>query len=443
MKRVLFVSYVFPPMAAVGGRRVVDFCKYLPRHGWEPVVLTVKGGTNASWDESQLKKIPDTKIYRSATFEPLLKDAAKGARPQKVYRPETGPVNTAMPTERLTPWKKFKKAVRTFLRVPDENNFWVPMGIRTGMKAIRHERIDAIVSSSPPVSAHLLASILSRLSGKPHIADFRDLWTLNHTYQYRGFSERLKRYDAFWERWMLKHAAGVTVATTGFERQMKGHLGGLIADRVSTITNGFDYEEIDSEQEFPPTPGDKFRILYTGSLYSDFNPVFFLESVAQWLEDRGVDSNTIGIDFYGHCEYDYTDWLKSLGLGETVRFHGFRPQAELATAFQQADCLLLLLSFKPQHSNVIPAKLFEYLAAPPPILALAPQGTTADLIGRHEGGVVITEPEKERMFAILDELYQAWQHKPATIRKYRYIRDIDRNHLAGSLAGELDRVTAV
>ena len=346
MKRVMFVSYAFPPMAAVGGRRIVDFCKYLPRFGWETVVLTVKGGQNASWDETQLQKIPNTRIYRTPIFEPLMHRGGPSAATRKVYPGETDRARTSQPPERASILRRLKMGMKSLLRIPDEILFWVPMGVWTGLRAIREQDVSVIVSSSPPNSGHVLASLLARLSGRPHIADFRDLWTLNHTYQYRGYSPAMQKYDAIWERQVLKRAARIVTASSGFTRQMSTHLDGSLADRLVTITNGFDYEEVDLDQESPQTDRSKMRFLYTGSLYSDFSPVFFLECLAEWIKRDSIDPATVGVDFYGHCEYDYSDWLAGLGLQDVVIFHGFKPHAELLSTFEQADHVLLLLSFK-------------------------------------------------------------------------------------------------
>ncbi len=442
MKRVMFVSYAFPPMAAVGGRRIVDFCKYLPRFGWETVVLTIKNGLNASFDEAQLDKIPDTRIYRTSIYEPLLRGNEPSATPSRVYTGETDPSNAGSHSERPSMMRRLKGSVKSVLRIPDENLFWVPMGLPTGLRAIREQNVSVIVSSSPPNSGHVLGSLLGRISGRPHIADFRDLWTLNHTYQYRGYSNAMKKYDAAWERQVLKRAARIVTASPGFTQQMTPHMDGSLADKLVTITNGFDYEDVDLDTELPATDGARMRLLYTGSLYSDFSPVFFLECLAEWIKRDKIDPKTVGVDFYGHCDYDYSEWLAGLGLKDVAIFHGFKPRAELKSAFERADHVLLLLSFKAQHANVIPAKLFEYLASPARLVALAPEGTTSNLIHRHQAGEVLCQPDRGKMIEILDRLYGQWKNQPDTPRKYSYIEDIDRMHLAKRLAVELDGVTA-
>ena len=428
-------------MAAVGGRRIVDFCRYLPKFGWEPVVLTVKGGHNSAWDEAPLQKAPDTIIYRSPIYLPLLQKNTGKPRPKAKYAGVTVETQSEARPEPSSPLRKLRRFAASMVRIPDEINCWIPLGLATGLRAVRREKVSAIVSSSPPASAHILASLMSRISGCPHVVDFRDLWTLNHTYVYRGHPPSVKKLDAALERWVLNRAEGIITASPGFETQMRSHLGGSLADRLVTITNGFDYAEIDRDREIVTSDRTRLRILYTGSLYSDFNPVFFFECLAEWLKDSRIDPATIQVDFYGNSEYDYSDFLGKLGLGQVVVFHGFVPHADLLPIVEQADYLLLLLSFKRQHAPVIPAKLFEYLAAPARILALTPEGTTADLIAKYKAGEVLCEPDRPKMISILDRIYRQWCDTKAASRKYRYIREIDREYLAERLARELNRIT--
>ena len=442
MKKVLIVSYDFPPMAAVGGQRVLNFCKFLPRFGWTPVVLTVKGGVNTSWDETPLKKIPETIIYRSATFEPMAWWELRHHGPRPTFKPKNENDKSGSAPPKLSLLGRLKRFIRLMLSVPDAGIFWVPLGLWKGLRAIRREKVSVIISSSPPVSAHILASLLARLTGLPHLVDFRDLWTLNHNYDQRGYPEYIRKYDASWERRVLRKAAGVMTASPGFTRQMQNHLGGMLQDKTVTITNGFDYEEIDLNREFPSMDKEKMRFLYTGTLYSYFNPVFFLESLPLWIKDAGIDRRTLQVDFYGNYDYDYTLWLKELELEGIVFFHGFIPRDQLLPIYHQADYLLLLLGFREQNRNVIPAKLFEYLASGARIFALAPEGVTTELIKKYEAGFSLSIPDKDAMKDLLGRIYKDWQKEPARKRKYRYIEDIDRAKLTGRLAEILETMAA-
>ncbi len=442
MKKVLIVTYVFPPMAAVGGQRLVNFCKFLPEYGWEPVVLTVQGGTNSAWDESPLADIPNVKIYRTRTFEPLQKWEARHQESKPVAQESAAPATHPAAPSTPSLASSLKRYLRLALSVPDHAIFWVPLGYFPGMKVIRNEKIDAVMSSSPPVTAHLLASALAKAAKIPHLVDFRDLWTLNHAYPLRRYPPSFAKYDRYWEQRVLSRAAHVTTASPGFSGQMEKHLNGMLASRVTTITNGFDYREVDLKKDYTQVGAKAtMRFLYAGSLYAEFNPIFFLECLAGWMAADKIDPSTIAVDFYGNSDRDYSILVERLGLKGSVSFHGFRSRKELLPLFPQADCLLLLLGFGEQYATVIPAKVFDYLAAGTEILALAPAGVSTGIIAQYGAGQALHTPDREKLIATLRELYQKWQQSRDRNRMFRHIPEIDRRELTGELAKLLDRVT--
>ncbi len=443
-KRVLIVTYVFPPMAAVGGQRIVNFCKFLPRYGWRPVVLTVKNGVNTSWDSTPLKSIPETIIYRSRTFEPILRREIKQAKDREKYIPAPyGVTQDKMQSAEISFLKRIKRFLRMLLTVPDHAIFWIPFGFLKGLKAIRREKISVIMSSSPPVSTHILASLLSRWTGIPHLVDFRDLWTLNQNYDQRGYTPFFKKYDRFWEQFVFKKADRLMTASPGFTSELNDYIPNPPGGEIVTITNGFDYGEVDLEREFEIQDSGKFKILHTGSLYGQFNPIFFLESLALWLNSNPELKDSVRVEFIGNSDYDYSAWVEQLGLKEVVKFRGYIPRAELIPQLQQADYLLLLIGFRKEAASVMPAKMYEYLASGTKILALAPLGPAVEWITKYSAGTCITEPDKEKMVKLLQERYKQWQSGHSEKRKYRYIEEIDRAKLAGRLANLLEETAQV
>lgn len=440
MRRALLVSYVFPPMAAVGGQRVLYFCKHLPRYGWEPVVLTIKKGANVSYDPSLLGKIPDVRIYRSVTFEPLLRRELSQAAVTPKDSSEDSKGAQASAHRKRSLLGEFRHWIKLALSVPDHAIFWVPFGVAKGLRAIRREKPEVIFSSSPPVSSHIVASILSRLTGLPHVVDFRDLWTLNHLYEQRRYPRLVKAYDRFWERFVLKRAAAVVTASPGFMRQMTEFARGRFSFPIESITNGFDYEELKSLKVDAISGAKKVRFLYLGSLYADFNPSFFFEGLETWLERSNIDASKVQVDFYGNSGFDYGDWLSQRRLNDIVTFHGFRPRAELLPLLLQADCVLLFLGFSEQVNNVIPAKLFEYIASGADILAITPKGVTSELIDEYHAGFSIDRPEKELLVTTLQKIYDSRRNSPPR-QEFRYMKEIDRVYLTQQLAGLFDRMT--
>jgi len=440
MKKVIFVTYVFPPMAAVGSQRVVNFCRFLPNHGWQPVVLTVKGGHNTSWDNSLLKKIPDTIVYRTNALEPYFWLSSLRKSNTEAFSKNKTTAEQSEPVSKLSLLKRIKQFLLLFLRVPDEIIFWLPFAVLKGIQVVKEEQISVIISTSPPVTSHICASLIARFTKIPHIVDFRDLWTLNHTYDQRHYPPFFRKYDKWWENLVLNRASEIVTASPAFTKLLQKHLSGKIT--IKTITNGFDYTDVDLNRIFRSASGKKMNILYAGSIYSDFNPEFFLEALSEWIQDKQIDPHTVAVDFYGNCGFDYSEWLKQLKLDTLVSFHGFIPRDQLLKRMETADYLLLLLGFKDEYKSVIPAKLFDYLATGIRILAIAPNGITVELIKKYNAGSWQCSPDKTAMKSLIDRLYTCAINGTTEEKKYRYIKEIDRSYLAGELANILDQHAA-
>jgi glycosyltransferase involved in cell wall biosynthesis len=428
-------------MAAVGVYRVIGFCKYLPQYGWNPIVLTVKKGATSLWDPSLSEKVYHVKVYRS--INPSLSGKSR-PKNRTIFKDERKADNSRtyeLQFKDLPFFRKVKRFTRLLLTVPDGEIFWIPFAVIKGLQIIRMENISIIMSSSPPVSVHLIASFLGRLTGIPYVTDFRDLWTLNHIYGERKHPSSIIKYDKFWERFALRKAKMIITASRGFTTQMECYLANKFSGKIETITNGFDYDEIDLKMQVRKDNKGVLKFLYAGSLYSYFNPVYFLDCFSAWLKNYAIDKKRVRIDFYSRSDTDYSNHISSLGLEDIVCFHRFKSQIQLFELLATADYLLLFLGFNKSCANVIPAKLFEYLASGTKILALTPPGITADLIKEYDGGYCLFEADSDKMIKILVDIFYKWNNEKVTFKKIRYISKIDRKEKAKELASLLDNLT--
>ncbi|MCK4715587.1 MAG: glycosyltransferase, partial [Candidatus Marinimicrobia bacterium] len=173
MKKVLIITYYWPPAGGPGVQRVLKFAKYLPEFGWQPIILTVKNGEYPAIDNSLQKEIPaNCKVYNTFSIEPNF-----------VYKKFTGmgsdeKIPTAVLAAENTNWKKrLANWIRLNLFIPDAKIGWIPFAVRKGKKIIKAEKPDIIFSSSPPPTVHLIARKLAKWSGIKWVADFRDPWT--------------------------------------------------------------------------------------------------------------------------------------------------------------------------------------------------------------------------------------------------------------------------
>ena len=191
MKKVLVVTYYWPPSGGPGVQRVLKFAKYLPAHGWEPIILTVKNGEYPSIDPSLAGDIPaGCSVHRSISFEP-----------GGLYRPFVGlrsgePIPVATLAVRDISWRqRWANWIRLNLFIPDAKIGWVPSALKAGRRIIRTTKPDLIFSSSPPQTVQLIAEKLARASGLPWVADYRDPWTRIFHYATSRRSAWARRYD--------------------------------------------------------------------------------------------------------------------------------------------------------------------------------------------------------------------------------------------------------
>jgi glycosyltransferase involved in cell wall biosynthesis len=350
---------------------------------------------------------PGVRVCRTASFEPFRwKKSRKKSEPEKVsHSRETAPVNPG----RLSTVARIKKMIKLNLSVPDTCLFWSWWGLFPGIRLVKKENIDIILSSSPPHTAHILASRIAHFTGRPHIVDFRDLWTQNTGYAERNLPSYLQRRDRRFEERVLKRAAAVAVNTATFKRQLLEKNPFLSENRVEVVTNGVDPDDfidlIESKQ-----PDGRFTMLYTGSLYGEHrNPEFFLAAVRLWLDKCPEIAGEIRLRLIGNWTEEYSGLINRYNLGDIVEKREWLPQKEVLREILAADMLLLFQGFDPALSAAIPRKLYEYMIANKPILAFAPPGEIPDLIERYQCGVCFSEKTPEPIIAFMRKSLGEWK----------------------------------
>jgi glycosyltransferase involved in cell wall biosynthesis len=406
-RRILILSYVFPPYAAVGAYRILKFCKYLREFGFEPSILTPARPNVLARDEGLITQVPPgVPVYRSWSIEPFRVKAENDRKPPSPGENVGPPGRDSGARSLLAPFKDFVKAN---LSVPDTSLTWSYCGVWAGLKAIRKERADFILSSSPPQSVHLLGERLAAWTGKPLIVDFRDLWTQNTSYLERELPGYLTRRDRRLEQRVLRRAAGITVNTDTFKKQLLENNPTLNDDNIEVVNNGVDPDDF---REFAarPSRSDRFTMLYTGSLYGEHrNPEFFLQAIRSWLDRDAGLVDRIRLRFIGNWSAEHIGLIEKYDLDAVIQRDGWLPQRDALAATFAADLLLLFQGFDPVLSAAIPRKLFEYLVTNKPILAFAPPGEIPRVIDRYNAGTCLSNRAPDAIIAVLKENLAAWE----------------------------------
>jgi glycosyltransferase involved in cell wall biosynthesis len=412
-RKVLMVAYLFPPgggIGAAGAQRVLKFAKYLPRHGWQPIVLTVRDNFYEGYfqkDTSLLERVPaDTVVLRTGMLRfltPIL------SLKRALTRGKSGPAQSAWPggRSRAGLYRRAKDAITDLFEIPDEQMGWLLPGARAGLAAVRRYDVDVVYATGRPWTGLVIGTAIKRLTGKPLVSDFRDPWITN---PFRNQSSKLK--DAL-ERWLERvviERSNVVIANTDTLRtEFIGRFPWKLRYRFTCIPNGFDPEDYQQLALPACPPADVFHLTHTGFLYGKRDPKTLLEGLKIALDRRGIPRDGIRLHLVGSVElaYDLGRHLREQALEDVVVLEGHVPYRESLERLSRAHVLLLL---QPGTTTQVPSKLFEYVGMKRPILAITPRdGATAKLISEHGLGTVV---EAERVDAIADaliQLYRQWR----------------------------------
>ena len=440
MKKVLIISYVFPPMAAVGGFRVVKACKFLPQFGWQPVVLTVRDGFNYAYDEESLKQLDSSlPIYRSKYFSPIQWWDSKTQPTENSTTVSSSQQNIKSEETTESFSAIIKKQIKTMISIPDIHNIWIPFAVAEGLKAARKEKFDIILSTSPPATVHIIGTILSYLTGKPFVIDYRDLWTQNESYHNRNLPWLYKKIDRFYEKRAIKRASAIVSATTGFSDSLFENNSYKKQEQFQAVTNGVDADDF-TDIKFPKSKNKKFIILHLGSLYGNRNPKFFFDVMQAWVSQNKEVKENCRVLFIGNTP-GYEKSLVGTEIESVVQFEKHIPQKQILPKLWESDLLLLILGFDKGGKNVMPAKLYEYICTKRPILGFLPEGMAADAIEKYNRGTAVTSENIEKAITFLELQYQNWKEQSEErISKFDLPAEYDRKEQNKKLAEILNKV---
>jgi len=399
-KKLLLVDYYFPPMGGSGVRRTLGWIKYLREYGWSPLMVTVRGGDASIHDPSLGDRIPaDILVHRAPSFEPV-RFAKRALR------------NSPLPLRRLIPWIFF----------PDRRIGWLLPAIAAGIHILRSQPIDLICSTySDTITAHLIAYVLKMVSGKPWVADFQDPWSEPYV---SSFPTSLHRNIAqVIEQAILKKADHVIVTTSAVRDAYAQKYPSLVRGNVSVIPIGFDSDPFQTTP--PASHRSSFRITHFGVFWGSRSPAPFLKGLAQAIKIDNRLAGSIEVKFLGSFDPRYLamteEILRDFGLRGKVFLEGFVPYTDGVRILLDSDVLLLVADETEFGKRLVPCKLFDYLAAGRPILALAPEGEAARIVRGANAGMIVNPTDVSRIADAIVHLYGQWQGghlRPATDKKY-------------------------
>ena len=409
--RALVVACNFPPDAAVGTMRTLRLVRHLTASGWRVSVVTLspdgfRPGTVV--DPALVEKVPpEVAVVRAMPWRPFERLATALKRPRARMAATAGNGASAAspaPPGRTPPWTIVRRAVSAALAIPDREASWIAPAIWRGWRHAAAHRPDVVYSSGPPFSAHLAAAALARLLRVPWVADFRDPWARAPWREDRLAFER--NAWAVLERFVVRRADSV-VFVTDTNRKDFAREHPAAAARFTLVPNGCDLRDFDGLRARAASGGGRCVLLHAGSLYGARNPAALFRALASAIGKGLIDGTSFRLRFIGRVGaigVDLPALAAALGLGSVVEFASHMPRRDSLQEMIDASALLIV---QPITTVSIPAKLYEYMAAGRPILALAePGGETATLVAGSGAGVVALADDEASIEHALVSLVQ-------------------------------------
>ncbi len=427
-RKVLIITYYWPPGGGSGVQRWLKFSKYLREFGWEPVIYTPENPEMAAVDPSLEKDIPNgVTVLKTPILEPYGFYKALTGRKESLGAGFVSETGTVGPLEKVSRW------IRGNFFIPDARRFWIRPSVSYLCTWLEVNNIDAIVSTGPPHSMHLIAAGVKQRTGLPWLADFRDPWTNIDFYDELRLGKRANRKHHALEATMVRGADRVTVVSPTMEREFRdAHHRDII-----TLTNGFDEDDILTGHTLP-ADDSRFGIAHIGTMNPSRNPLGLWEALSGIVRDGIPPSNDINIRLIGRVDHSIKSAIDDFGLQNVTDYVDYVPHDEVMAWQQGASVLLLLLNQSKNAHGILPGKFFEYMATGRPILCLGPSDSDAAKILRETGsGVCLEYNDVEGIRAwVLDQIAR---HPVRTLRS-QSIERFNRRSLTSALAGILDEM---
>ena len=384
-KKVVIITYYWPPAGGPGVQRWLKFVKYLPDFGVQPIVYVPENPTYPILDEGLLNEVSDKAIIlKNKIFEPYqLAGIFSKKQTQKISSGIIPAAKKQSFLEKLLLW------IRGNLFIPDARKYWVNPSVVYLKKYIQENNIDTIVTSGPPHSLHLIGLKLKEELGVKWFADFRDPWTTIGYHKSLKLSSYADKKHKQLESKVLTNADTIIVTS----KTTKTEFQALTNKPIEVITNGYDLENISKQ-----TLDDKFTMAHIGSFLSDRNPKALWGVLQELVLENEKFAAHFQLKLIGKISQEILESISEFQLDAYCNNLGYVSHTEALEHQRKSQVLLLIEIDSEETKSIIPGKLFEYMVSERPIIAIGPKDSDfAEIITSTNTGVFFTYSEKERL----------------------------------------------
>jgi galactitol-specific phosphotransferase system IIB component len=410
-KKLLIITYYWPPAGGPGVQRWLKFVKYLPDFNVQPIVYIPENPTYPIVDEGLITEVSEKAIIlKNKIFEPY--QLAGFLSKKETKKISSGIIPAAKKqsfVEKMMLW------VRGNLFIPDARKFWVNPSVIYLKKYIQENNIDTIVTSGPPHSLHLIGLKLKQELGVKWFADFRDPWTTIGYHKALKLSSYADKKHKALEHQVL-NTADIIIVTS---KTTKTEFQAITNKPIEVITNGYDVENVPKQ-----TLDEKFTLAHIGSFLSDRNPKILWESLEELISENELFKTHFQLKLIGKVSQEILDSISEFKLDSYLNNLGYVSHSE-AVKHQKASQVLLLIEIDSEETkSIIPGKLFEYMVSERPIIAIGPKDSDfAEIITSTNTGTFFTYNEKERLKKTILSNFELYLDKklqvyPVGLQKY-------------------------
>jgi len=430
MKKVLFITYYWPPAGGTPINRIFKFYQYLEEFGWEPVILTSEGGDFPFVDESLLAEVkPHTKVFRAknVSMHKLFKKVSPNSTKNFVPYGFTDNTNNSF-MDNVSRWVKYNF-------IPDTRFPWYFAAVKNAIKIVKEEKIDLIFSSSPPQTNHIIARKVARKTGLPWVADFRDPWT-DVFWVIAENSMRMKLIQKL-DRMLEKRTIARMDSIICFGKTMHDILLKKTNNKPHIIFNGFDQKYFDIS-DYKRT--GSFRIIYFGSMSKEQPAWSFFNALELLIDDKEFFDN-VDILFLGNFPLHLHIEAEKSSFARKVRFLPYVKYSESLKIITNCELSMFIVGDTPDNVSHLSLKIFEYLGAAHPVIGFGPPHGEAGKIMDQTGiGKMFDFKDHQSAASHIIEIYQKWKNNenlfdPAVVEKTKVY---SRKSLTGQLAEIFD-----
>jgi glycosyltransferase involved in cell wall biosynthesis len=373
MKRVLIITYYWPPSGGIGVLRCLKFAKYLRQFGWEPIIYTASNPHYPYIDHSNDKDIPEgIEVLKHPILEPfsLFKKFTGKKKDEPISNPLVTKGENRSIIEKLAIW------VRANFFIPDARALWIKPSVKFLSRYLRENNVDAILSNGPPHTNSVIACRLAKQFSIPWLADFQDPWTQVDYYSLFPIGKRADRIHKKMEQEVFKIANKITIVSPTWKRDLE-KIGAKDVDVVYWGYDEDDFKNVGIRKE------EKFQIVHAGILGEDRHAENFFIAIKELCHELPDFEKKLSIRFFGMVDHSIQKSILQNNVGHVAQLEGTKPRNEILSILASAGLLLLPLNKSENVNGRIPGKLFEYLRTQVPILCIGPQTSDVASILSH------------------------------------------------------------